>query len=578
MLKRIVVVGLLASLAGSGCGPQEELESDPRAERLAAAKQALLPPSGPDLPPIDPCFLDPNACTNLFTNIHPTVGRGWNLISDQDQPSKLSCLQSYSMSAPSLTSPGVSSRVSFVSDARTIKDKLQLDARVSGGLPAADVPVSGSIYGNMSRTATATTSTVQLMVYSKVTYAPVRVTSVPKLTTGALAKFDTEGAVAFRNACGDAYVEEAVMGAELFGIIKISSSDTSLQSTLKAGISAGLGSTPTPAQAAQAVSTATNTGLNASFGADGSLTKTINGSQVTIEMEFFQNGGPLQANPISLQELINRFQNFPVTITSVSDLRVVGVGLKPYSQTSNFGTRLAFAMSDSSSALSRVLGPAYLAYLDAYNELAFALQHTGTGAYFPFNAANAAALMDEAALKILDIEELIESCGTGQGCTEQQVTAAVGTQWINIRSLLPVRRQLYVLTGQQFKSGTDGANVISTSTINWATAPAPCRIDTTLSVPGAVRIWTVGGVGGGNCTFRLFDGGELSGLWNVHSFNLELDSQSTLERAPTKADLTMRINVYSYPWYNGRAYLHGVTLAGPQGDPAAEPWRAAIRP
>lgn len=564
---RNLVSALSLGLLTLGCGPEAEVGP----ERVRAAHEALLPP-------ISLCTTKPQLCAGGVQNTGAILGRGWNLISDQDLPSLLSCLEPFSTSSPGLTGPVVTSKVTFLSDVSDVKDVLQLDARVSGGLPAADIPVSGSVFGDMGRTARATTSAVQLLVHTKVEFNPTRITSTPRVTAGALSRFDGSGAAAFRTLCGDRYVEQVAMGAEFLAVIRVSSTNTSVQSHVKANLSAAIGANATAEQTIGAVASATGVSRNGLLSANGSITGSVSNTQVEVQLEVLQRGGPLANNPTSLNELISRFQSFPTSITSESQLRPMRVVLKPYGQTANFGTRTAFSMTDASSSLSRVLGPAYAAYMDAYNELSFALSQSGSNMYFPFDQTAAATLMDEAAIKLLDIEQEIEACGGGASCTEALERATIGTDWVTLRSRLPVRKQLYVLTGKQFKSVTDGVNALSSGAIDgYASAPAPCHIDfdDDPTLRNAIRVWTNSGVAGSGCRFKLFQRGRLVSPWQLHAVDADLDD-STLVRFPTSSNLRMELTQFAYPWLWPVSYVKTVTLAGPQGDPAGEPWRTAV--
>lgn len=566
MLRRLM--GAMCGVMLVGCGPDGEAE----AARVKAAHQALLPP-------LDPCRLNPKLCDSGLTNPGATLGRGWNAVSDQDLPSHLSCLDAFSTVDPGLTGAVVSSRVRFVSDVADVKNVLQVDARVSGGLPGAKIPVSGSVFGDMGRTATATTSAVQLLVHTRIEFNPHRITSVPRVTSGALSRFDTNGAAAFRAQCGDRYVEQLAMGAEYLAIFKISSTNTSVQSHVKANLSAQLGANPNPTQAIQAVAAATGADLSGGLSANGSITGSVDNTRVVVEVDVLQRGGPTAPNPTSLQDAINRFRDFPSSVTRATELKPMTVTLKPWTQTANFGTRQPFSLSNPSSALSRVFGPAYAAWLDAYNELAFALSSSGSNMYFAFDVDAARALMDEAAVKLLDLEQAIDECGADAACTEASARALIGGDWQTVRAQLPVRKQLYRLTGRQFKQVTDSVNALSSGAIDgWTTAPAPCHIDFDDADPlkrDSIRIWTNSGVAGAGCRYKLFQGGRLISPWLINSMTTDFD-QSTLVRMSTPGNLRLELTQFAWPWLWPVSYVDEVVLAGPQGDPAGEPWRTSV--
>lgn len=567
MLRRLLGAMACAMMV-VGCGP-EAVEPSSRVQR---AHDALLPP-------INPCLLNPSLCNTGLSNPGAILGRGWNAVSDQDLPSLLSCLDSFTTASAGLTGPVVTSKVSFISDVSDVKDVLQLDGRVSGGVPGTKVPISGSVFGDMGRTATATTSAVQLLVHTKVEFNPNRITSTPRVSTAALQTFDSTGAATFRTRCGDRYVEQVAMGAEYFAVFKISSTNTSVQSHVKANLAALIGASSTPAQAVEAVTTAAGASPNATVSLNGSLTGSVNNTVVVIELEVLQRGGPVTTNPTSLTEVIARFRDFPTSITSEAQLRPMRVTLKPYSQTGNFGTRQAFSILDPTTSMARVLGPAYAAWMDAYHELSFALSSSGSNMFFAFDANAAAALLDTAAVKLLDIEQAIDACGAGASCTEAQMRSLIGNEWTTLRSQLPVRKQLYRLTGKQFKSVTDAANALSTSAIDgWTSAPAPCHIDiddASATKRNSVRIWTSSGVAGAGCRYKLFNNGRLVSPWLIQSIDSDLD-QSTLVRMSTASNLRLELTQFAWPWSWPISYVDAVTLAGPQGDPAGEPWRTSV--
>lgn len=559
-----------AVLASAGCGPEDAMDES---TRVAAAREALLPPQSI-------CTTHPNLCTPLpISNPHPALSRGWNLISDQDTPSLLSCLEPPTVSAQTLNGARVTTSVKFVSDVTDVKDTLQLDARIAGGLPQASIPVSGSLFGDVGRTTTAKSTAIQLLVHTRVEYAPQRITSVPRLTAGALQRFDTNGAVAFRDLCGDRYVEQVTMGASFYAVVKLSSNVTSVQSHLRANLLANVSNGDAPDQAVKKALEAVNAG--GSISANGSVTGSFNNTAVEVSIELQQLGGPVANNPLSVPDLLERLRTFPTSITTVSQLVPMGMTLKPYAQSANFGTRQVFAMGDASTSLTRVLGPAYAAYFDAYQELDFALSHSSS-LFFPFNASTAAALMDECAVKLLDIESLIERCGAGEACTEAQMRSAIGTSWQTLRSRLPLRKQLFKVTGKAFMEQAQLRGALSTATAEgFAGNMEPCVLDinetaATTTLRNSVRMFSRAALPGtSSCRYRLFNNGSLRAPWNIEAIDADL-TESTITRMPTATNLRLDVTQRAQPWHWPVSYVKTLTLAGPE-EQSPDAWRAAVQ-
>lgn len=579
MLKRLSNLMFFAVLLGlAACAPeggdfdiQDELATVPMGgspDAIARRDRLGGLPTNIDF---DLCATNPSIC-------YPLMGRGWNAVTDTDGPSLLTCLEAFSVSNPGLTGATVTSKVRFATSTVDVKDSMRIDGRVSGSVPAGEVPVAGSLFGEASRTAKATQSALTLLVHTKIEFAPLRISSVPKVSATALSRFDVDGRTAFRNLCGDRFVESITMGAEFFAVIQMSSSNTSVQSKLKASLSAALGSGQNPATAVDTTLDTVNANPNAQLGVNGSVTGSFQGSAVEVRIEVLQRGGSITTNPTTPQEIITRFALFPSLVTSQSQLVPMGFGLMSYTQASNWGTRTPFSILGATDAVTQVLGPAYAAYFDAYNELAFALSHTGSNMYFPFDENAAAALMNESALKLAAIESELDRCGRGGVCNATTAANVAGTQWPTLRSRLPVRKQLYKVASKTFMDGAALRGAISTKGWEGYGTGGSCNIDTDLAQPtGNVRIWTASGVGGTGCRYKLFNRGRLTGLWDVHAMNFDFSrSGNTMDKLPSKDDLTLSLYQFSLPWQFAKGYTFDITLAGPAGDETSEPWRQAI--
>lgn len=561
-----------AALLNGACGTDvgETSEAQPRVER---AKQALSPPQSI-------CQQHPGLCVAPgSTNQHPFLGRGWNHLTDQDAPSLLSCLGPFSTSTLALTGARTRTSLKFISDVTSVKDTLQLDARISGGLPQASVPVSGSLYGDVGRTATAKSTAIQLMLNTRIEFDPQRITSVPALTSGALSRFDVSGAKAFRTLCGDRYVEQVTMGASFIAVLKFSSNNTNVQSHLRATLLASVGANDTPAAAAEKALRTVNA-QNAPISANGSVTGSFENTVVEVSIELQQLGGPVNETPLTVTAMLDQLRTFPTSVTATNQLVPTGMQLKPYGQTSNFGVRQPFPIADATTSMGRVLGPAYTTWFDAYNELAYALSHS-QAQFFPFNTQAMAQLMDEAAINLLDLEALIEACGEGQSCTEADMRAVIGTRWQTVKSELPIRKQLFTVTGAQFKEQADLRGAFSTKVASGFSGNVePCVIDretdgATAAIRNSVRVFSRAAIPyASSCRFKLFSRGRLASPWAIEALSADFDD-SVLNRAPTPGNLTIDLTQSAQPWFWPISYVKSFTFAGPEST-NPEAWRAAV--
>lgn len=512
------------------------------------------------------------------------LGRGWNEISDTDTPSYFSCLEPFTKSSVALTGIQIESSFELVSSSQTLHDVLNIDGRVSGSAPTEPVPVSGSIGGNILNDATAHQDAINLVVRTKVRFTPQRITSTPRLTAAALSRYDQSGQGAFRNLCGDRFVDEVVPGGEYIAVMQLSSSSSDVQRTLKARINAAIGSASDSAQAVQAAVAEANLPLSLEVGGGVSSESTFQGSNLEVRIHTIQRGGSDLTNATNIAQIINKFAQFPASITSIDHTAVVGVHLANYTAVSNFGTRQVFSMSNSSSAVSLILGPRYLHYHNVYNQLDFALRNRNNDMYFAFNVGAAELLRDQAAEKIVAVEAAVERCASNTRCTTTEMQAEFPSGFAP-SSQLPKRKQFYKVLAKTFLDATIDKGAAATFTKDFNVGGS-CHIDqdTTAPVPpaGHFRVWTGRGLTGTTCRFRIMDGARLTGLWNVHlmNANIPIGDLQQITHAPEKSDLSLKL-VQTSPLASFNpdttAVVNHFVLVGPEGDPALEPWRNAIR-
>lgn len=575
---KILPVTALALLAACG-GPEQQAE--------LASSDTLLGPTTP--PQLELGCIAALGCRITRAEgeaapIQAHLGRGWNEISDTDTPSYFSCLEPFTQSSASLTGIQIESSFELVSSSQTLHDVLNIDGRVSGSAPTAPVPVSGSIGGNILNDATAHQDAINLVVRTKVRFTPQRITSTPRLSATALSRYDNSGAAAFRNLCGDRFVDEVIPGGEYIALMQFSSSSSDVQRTLKARINAAIGSAQNSGQAVQAAVQEANLPLSLGIDGGGSSTSTFQGSTLEVRIQTIQRGGSDKSNATTIQQIINKFAAFPTTITTLADTAVVGVHLANYTAVPNFGTRTIFNMSDSSSAVSLILGPRYLHYHNVYNQLDFALQNQNNDMYFSFNVTNAENLRDQAAQKILDVEAAVERCASNTRCTTAEMQTLFPTGFAP-SSQLPKRKQFYRVAGKTFMDATIEKGAVATFTKD-LNVGGSCHIDQDITPPlppaGHFRVWTGRGLTGTTCRFRIMDGARLTGLWNIHTMNanIPISDNQQITHSPEKSDLSLKL-VQTSPFVSfapdTTAVVNHFILVGPEGDPALEPWRNAIR-
>ncbi len=571
-----LIAALTCVTTSTACGgieaPADEVQSD-----------AIVPPTPPpSLPPISCSVLGTCRVSREAGEAAPVqahLGRGWNEISDTDTPSYFSCLDSFSMSTVRLTNPVITSSFQLVSSSITLHDTLDLDARVSGAVPG--VPVSGSLGGSLLQTATAHQDTINLVVRTTVQFAPQRITTTPRVSASALARFDGSGPRAFRSMCGDKFVDQVTPGGEYVALIQISSSDSTAQRTLKARLSAAIAGSRDGGEAVSAVVEEANVPLDVDVG--GTAETTVSGSEFSVRIETLKRGGDTRINARNVREIIEEFANFPASIRTVDDTVVMGVHLGSYTAVPNFGTRRTFSVSDASSAASLVLAPRFVRSLDVYNQLNFALEHQSDDTYFEFDVAAAELLRDRAAENLLAIEAMVDTCAQGNRCTVADAQAAFPANFAP-SSALPKRKQFYTVLAKTFHDAATEAGATSTFTAEFNLGGS-CHIDqdTTPPLPAAghVRVWTGRGVSGATCRYSLNRGARLTGLWDVHSIsqNIPQSNNQRITHLPEKDDLGFRLTQTS-PLASfapdTTALILSYVLVGPEGDPAREPWRNAI--
>lgn len=574
-ISRLQLITILTAAGMTACGGPEGAAEEAQGEAIITPPRASLPP----LPcaVLGSCRISREEGEAAPIQAH--LGRGWNEVSDTDTPSYFSCLEPFGQSTVRLTNPIITSSFELVSSSITLNDTLDLDARVSGAVPG--VPVSGSLGGSLLQKATAHQDSINLLVRTTVQYAPQRITTTPRVSASALARFDGAGPRAFRDLCGDRFVDQVTPGGEYVAIIQISSADSTAQRTMKARLSAAIGASASGGEAVAAAVEEANIPLELDVG--GTADTTVESAQFSVRIDTLKRGGNTRVNATTIREVIQEFANFPASIQTVDDTAVMGVHLARYTAIPNFGTRRPFSVSDASSAVSLVLAPRYVHYLDVYNQLNFALENQANDMYFPFDAVAVADLRDQAAENLLAVEAAVDTCASGNGCTVADAQLAFPTNFAPSASL-PKRKQFYKVLAKALMDATSEAGASSSFTAD-ANLGGSCHIDqdTTPPMPAAghVRVWTGRGLSGTTCRYSLMRGARLTGLWDVHSIdqNIPVSNNQRITHSPEKSDLRFGI-VQTSPLASfapdTTAVIHHFILVGPEGDPSREPWRAAI--
>jgi hypothetical protein len=528
------------------------------------------------------------------------IGRGWNEITDEDLPSTFSCLDPVTVDNPGLVSPRIESRIKIVSNSSQVNDVMNLTGRISGRLPIQAVPISGSLQGDVLRLASIHESVITVVARTAITYSPQRIATVPAISQAALGTL-TQSAIAFRDKCGDKFVEAVNPGGEFIALIQIFSRDTATQSKVAARISAGLGGdSGSPDQTAQALSTLlqeANVPSGAAVDTGGSVSNSFEGKELSIQIETLQRGGSNRSNITTVAELIARYRSFPSTVTRPEDTVPMGFRLQPYTAAGNGGQARGklFGIEDRASLVSNILFPTYLNELTARDALTFWLQQCGTQAqtcalFFPYDLNRAQTTLGQIDTTIANIEAAVDQCGRGQACTQASLQALVPPdRGASLVAGLPVRKQFYSVGARAFKEAAEQVGALSSGAV--VANPLPglgqCFIDKPQSVPNLptdqwVRIWTARGVTGTTCRFEIFKRAKLQSPWDVVNtdFDIPQSGNQVLEKMLSRSDLTLTLKQTS-PLANinpdTTAILKGLLLVGPAGDPAIEPWRQAIK-
>jgi hypothetical protein len=530
------------------------------------------------------------------------LGRGWNEILDADLPSLYSCLDAFTVETPGLVGATIQSRIEIVAASSAINDALNLDGRIGGALPVKQVPVSGTLEGDILRISNVHQSVLTVTARTAITFRPQRIATVPAISQAALQTLAQP--IAFRDKCGDKFVDEVSPGGEFIAVIKIFSRDTALQSTIAQRIAAGVGafgSTDQAAQSLDAVLKSAGAGAGAGVNTGGSVTTRVDTKEVQIQIETLQRGGSNRSNVTTVAQLIDRYRTFPSTVRRAEDTVPMAFHLQAYTNAGNGGQvrgRL-FAINDRTSLVTTILWPTYMNYILAEEALTFWLQQCGSqpsscAPYFSYDRQKAQTLLTQIGVGLVGIEAAADECGRGLACTASRLESVVpGDHGNAIIGQLPVRRQFYDVGAKAFmeaarqRGAPSGGVIIADGPLN-TKGTGHCVIDQkegwdTPGLPTAqhVRVWTARGVTGTSCRFRFFDGGKLRAPWDIQSTDFDIDGvNQTLEKPPRPSDLTLKIKQVS-PLASiapdTTAILRSLVLIGPAGDPATEPWRQAIR-
>jgi len=529
------------------------------------------------------------------------LGRGWNEITDADLPSGLApCLDPLTIENPGLVSATIESRIKIIASSSQVNDAFNLDGRINGRIPIEGIPVSGTLQGDILRLANIHESVLTVIARTAITYRPQRISAVPAISQAALGTLG-QSAIAFRDKCGDKFVEAVAPGGEFIAVIRIFSRDTATQSKIAARLSASLvGDSSSPEQSAQALSAMLQSAnVPGGVGVDtgGSVSNSFEGKEVSIEIETLQRGGSDRSNVTDVAHLIARYRSFPTTVTRAEDTVPMGFRLQPYTAAGN-GDQVRgrlFGITDRASLVSTVLWPSYMNYLTARDALTFWLEQCGQqaqtcGSYFPYDLNRAQTTLTQVNVAVGSIEAAVDQCGRSEPCTQSSLQALVPRDHgASIIAALPVRKQFYSVGAQAFKDAAAQAGALSNGAVVADPLPGAgqCFIDSVPSVPNLpsaqyVRIWTARGVTGTTCRFEMFKQGKLQPPWDIAQtdFDIKQSGNQVLEKPLSRNDLTLKLKQVS-PLVNinpdTTAILKSLILVGPAGDPATEPWRQAIK-
>jgi hypothetical protein len=532
------------------------------------------------------------------------LGRGWNEITDADLPSHYSCLDPVTTENPGLVGATIESRIKLLASSSQINDEFKLDARISGSIPIEGVPVAGTLEGDILRMSNVHQGVLNVVARTAITYRTQRISVVPALSPSALSTLN-QGALAFRDKCGDKFVDEVSPGGEFIALIQIFSRDTATQSKMATRVSAILGAgSSSPEQTAQALTALfqeANLGAGAGVDTGGSVSSKFHGKELLIQIETLQRGGSNRSNVTNVGQLIERYRTFPATVTRPQDTVPMGFKLKPYTAAGN-GNQVSgrlFGIGDRANLVTNLLWPTYMNYLTAQDALTFWLEQCGgqpqaCGLYFPYDLSRAQTTLSQVGLTLANIEAAVDQCGRGQACTQASLQSIVpADRGTALLAGLPVRKQFYIVGARAFKEAARNAGADSKGTIIMDPTPSvggQCVIDQKegwnvagLETAQWQRIWTLRGVTGTTCRFEMFKGGTLRAPWDVFDTDFDIKEMSgyqVIEHTPNKNNLTLKVKQTS-PLVNlnpdTSAILKSLTLVGPPGDPATEPWRQAIR-
>ena len=582
------------SLAQTARPPLSPLQLSPQAR--AAVQRGYFARCSPKMQAAGVCRAE---AVSTGEAIPAFLGRGWNEITDTDLPSHFSCLDPLSVENPGLVGAKIESRIKIVASSSQINDVFNLHGRIAGTIPIQAIPVSGTLEGDILRIANIHESVINIVARTAITYSPQRISVVPAVSQAALSALG-QSPIAFREKCGDKFVEEVAPGGEFIALIQIFSRDTATQSKIAARLAASLGESSSPEQAAQTLNTLlqeANVPAGAGVDTGGGVSSSFDGKELSIQIETLQRGGNNRSNVTNVAQLIARYRTFPSTVTRPQDTVPMAFRLKPYTAAGNGGqlSGRLFSITERANLVTNMLWPTYLNDFTVREALTFWLQQCGTapqtcGVYFPYSLAKAQTTLTQVNVALANIEAAVDQCGRGQTCTASSLRALVPSDGgAALVAALPTRKQFYPVGARAFKDAAALAGAMSAGAV--VSDPLPglgqCFIDQVPSVanlPTAewVRVWTARGLTGTTCRFEMFRLGKLQAPWDIVStdFDIKESGNQVVEKTLSRNDLTLKIKQVS-PFVNVNpdttAILKGLLLVGPAGDPATEPWRQAIK-